>query len=205
MKECFKFVIIGIFFASIAVQAGADKMSKAIKYRALPLEEKMAGDDMTFCLTFEPLATTANKAGGKAGSTTFTEDLGLRGVLGFDKLNAFNLQQGEVLKYAVKDNIDHRQGTALFWAKALDYDPAVKPGKPHKSYLYFYFEDRNSDKWIKMYLYQFMNSSRIMFYWQNSEAPHDRTGWKVAVIEGLKIRQGEWFMVGATWDKKSIN
>lgn len=173
-------------------------------YKALPLADKLADKDLTFCVTFDKNSTAADHALGDPESGTFKENLEFRITPGFDMKTSFNIMEGEKLYYRTEKNIDHRQGAVSMWLMAKDYSPKAvninDPEKTHKSYMLFTFDDGKD--WIKIYFYQYFNDTRGMMYWSSSRSKPKVH--KLAAANLAKIGQGEWFQLCGTWNQKEI-
>jgi hypothetical protein len=160
--------------------------------------------DLTFLLTFDKMSTVADYAGGNPVSTTFAGDLELRNIPGYNQKNAFNLKEGESLKYDVVNNIDPRQGTLIIWLMANNYDPSsVNPSdtdKSHKSVVHVLFNNGNA--WVRFFLYEYYDTPVFYFYWSNSWCKSNE--YKLAGAPAIGIGKKQWFQLALTWDLESI-
>lgn len=165
----------------------------------------LAGEpDLTFLLTFNKNSVVADRAGGNRSSTTFHDNLEFRTAQGVDGTNAFILKKGETLKYTVKGNIDHRQGTLSLWLKAVNYDPGKigppGPERSHASFVNVLF--KNGKHWVRFYLFEDIDNPMFYFYWHNSWCgPQD---YKTAGASAAEIHQGQWFHLTMTWTLDKI-
>ncbi len=183
----------------------AENARKVVTYRALPTTRKTMDRDLTFCLTFDGKSVGADFAKGDPDCKTFGEgNLEFRIVPGFDGQNAFDRDPGERLHYDVRGNIDHREGTMIFWIMARDYDPCrvstKDPVKTHKPYVHVRFVQGRA--WINLFAYQYYSSPKALFYWHNSFA--EKSNYKLAGVPLTGVVAGQWLQLAFTWDSQRI-
>ncbi|MCC6422919.1 MAG: hypothetical protein IT447_05525 [Phycisphaerales bacterium] len=160
--------------------------------------------DLTFLLTFDKNSVVADYARGNRASTTFHDNLEFRTFPGVNGGNAFNIKEGETLKYDVANNIDHRQGTLAIWLMANNYDPKdVGPTgqqRSHKSYVNVMF--KNGNDWVRFFLYEYCDTETFFFYWHNSWCGPQM--YKTAGAPATDISRKQWFHLAITWTLERI-
>ncbi|MBI3919906.1 MAG: hypothetical protein HY318_00710, partial [Armatimonadetes bacterium] len=160
--------------------------------------------DLTFSLTFDKKTTVADYAKGNPASTTLNDSLEFRTILGVNGRNAFNIKEGESLKYDVTNNLDHRQGALTIWLMANNYDPddvRSPDGKLcHKSFVNVLFKDGND--WVSFFLYEYLDTPTFYFYWHSSWCRPNM--YKTAGAPATKYRRKQWFLLAITWTLETI-
>ncbi|MCF6314600.1 MAG: LamG domain-containing protein [Verrucomicrobiales bacterium] len=202
ISSTFSYLALLLFISAVAQLSFAGEKTL---YKTLPSTDKSKHPDLSFSLTFDGKSVAADHTLGNPDSFTFGDgNLEFRIVPGFDNQNAFSRDPEEKLHYPVAKNIDHRQGTMIFWIMAQDYDPGSvsvsDPVKTHKPYLFARFYQEK--KWVTLFFYQYYTSPTANFYWQNSEA--DKGVSTIASAPLTEIKAGQWFQLAATWDQKEI-
>ena len=175
------------------------------EFRQIPTAQKSAGDDLAFLLTFDGYNAKADVA--KGGGDSFAArdlDLGLKGIIGFDRQNAYRAAPGEVLRFPAKGNFNPHDGTLVCWANARGYDPSdsSEEAKKRGNVILVNFEARNGERGFMMHLYAFADV--LYFDWTTCPKPYVFGEYARASGKLSRIRQGEWHQLTATWNDRKI-
>ena len=193
-----------IFFIALLMLAFTLNINSA-EYREMPLKDKIKNRDLSFCVTFDNRDVNADFAKGDPVSTTLKNlNLGLRGIIGFDTLQAFKPEKGEQLKFNVAKNVNLREGTITLWLCGKNYAPGdtLTDGKKRGNIALLEMHFRNAGRWVNFKLYEF--GGIAYFDWTNSLPPHGwgSTGRAAAALTGIKKNQ--WFQLAMTWTPTDI-
>ena len=175
------------------------------EFRQVPTAQKSAGEDLAFLLTFDGYNAKADVAkGGGDSFATRDLDLGLKGVIGFDRQNAYCAAPGEVLRFPARDNFNPHDGTLVCWANARGYDPSdsSEAAKRRGNVILVNFEARNGERGFMMHLYAFADV--LYFDWTTCPKPYVFGEYARVSRKLSRIRQGEWHQLVATWDDRKI-
>jgi hypothetical protein len=175
------------------------------EFRQIPHEEKIQDKDLTFCVTFDNFSVNADFAKGNPNSTTLPNlALGLRGVLGFDGVNAFRPGAEEDLKFDAQGNVLPHCGTITLWVNALDYSPSeeLTDGKKRGNIGLLHLMFKQGLRSVEYHLYEFADN--VYFDWRNSEPPHDYGQIAQAQVSRKGIKQKQWHQLAVTYDERKI-
>ena len=196
-------VILSFFLSSFVFPLS---MAAAVnEYREIPLKDKIKDKDLTFCLTFDKFSVNADFAKGNQNSINLSDiALGLRGVIGFDGVNAFRPEAGEDLKFDVTGNVLPHCGTIIMWVNALDYSPsdALTNGKKRGNIALLHMMFKQGTRHVEYQLYEF--DDNIYFDWRSSEPPHGYGQNGRAQVSRKGIKQKQWHQLTVTYDERKL-
>ena len=147
-------------------------------------------DGVTFYASFDKLSANADFALGDPAST-FTANLELRPAEGI-RGNGLLQQLGERCGYAIKGNLETRQGTISLWVKPLNWS-----GEDRKFRHFFTAVPSQKDNFY-LYLYPIGDEQILWYVRQHGREPNESIS-KAGGPPDL-LQKGEWTHLAATWD-----
>lgn len=192
-------IATGAAFAALAAFAA---IAAGDGFVTVPTAEKVRDRGLRFLVTFDTHNAKADFAKGSPNSFTAKDlDLGLRGLIGFDRQSAYMAVPGEELRYPGKDNFDPHCGTMVFWTMSSDYSPsdAETDGKKRGNVILARLVAADGkDRWTEYIIYEF--ADQVYCDWLSTPEPNKwGNGARTHVIrKGHK--KGEWHQFAVTWD-----
>ena len=193
--------------ATIAVLAALAAWAGGDEYHQRTPDQKRAQDELLFLLTFDGFNARADVA--KGGGDSFAAkdlDLGLKGVIGFDRRNAYRAEPDEFLRFPGKGNFNPHDGTLVCWVNARGYDPTEKAtdGKSRGNVMLATLDAREGpgERGMMMHLYEYEDT--LYFDWTTTPKAYKFGEYARVKTTREGIRKGEWHQIVATWNNKKI-
>lgn len=188
-----------ILFLLLCVSAAC--FGAEAKFKRIPTAEKIKRPGQTFALTFDSITTVADYASGSTSNIGQHRNLalGLRGIIGFDRRNAFRAENDEVLKFNVPKNLNPAQGTISFWVRAVNYNQNDQKQK-RGNIGFFEFVNGSGKNQSVLQIYDYNGLTCATW-----KCPLPRVNRTIKVQTAkCGIKPGEFYQIVLTWDLQKI-
>ena len=192
--------------AVAALSAAVSVLAASEEFVQVPTAEKVKDEGLMFLATFDGHNAKADFAKGSPDSFAAKDvDLGLRGLIGFDRQSAYPSIPGEELRFPGRGNFDPHKGTVSFWMQGIDYNPsdAETDGKKRGNVILARFVASDGGERETDYkIYEF--ADQLYFDWLTT--PNKNKWGQGARAHAVRksCKKGEWHQIVGTWDDDRI-
>ncbi len=181
------------------------RLCDAADFVEVPAQDKLRDADLTFAVTFDRNTVEADLARGNPVSPTM-KDVGLllRGCVGFDGGNAFQVKPGDDLRFDVPGNASPAAGTITIWVNALGYNPAeaLTDGEHRGNIALFDLMFKEDSRFVRIRAYEYGDT--VYAFWESSEEPQGWGQYTQLPAPRTAIRKNQWHQLAVTWTDRTM-